>query len=136
MSTRELKEKLKIKFETGTFTPEDFPAFFDVFSYLGNETEDIQEEAEDWNRIIEFEFVGLDSFWVQIAEGHFSSGSGPKSDANLRLSLDADTAVKIFIGKKDAEAALNAGELKISGDFPDAARFYEILELVLGEIEY
>ena len=136
MSTQELKEKLKTKFETGTLALEDFPAFFDVFCYLGNEIDDIQDEAEDWNRIVEFELVGLNSFWIQIKDGHFSSGSGSEPKANLRLSMDASTAVEIFIGKKDAEAALNAGELKISGDFTDAVRFYEILELVLEEIEY
>ena len=136
MTLAQTKEALKIKFETGEFTADDIPDFFDVFSYLGNEIKEIQDEAEGWNRIVEFELIGVGSYWIQIQAGKFSNGSGTNSEAHLRLNLPATAAAEIFVGEKDAEAALNSGELKISGDLPDAMRFYEILEIVLEEIEY
>lgn len=136
MSSAQLKETLKTKFETGEFTAADLPAFFTVFSYLGNETEEIQEEVEGWHRIVELELVGVGSFWIQIESGRFSQGTGHNTAAHLRLKMDAITAAQIFTGEKDGETALNSGELKIAGDLPDAIRFYEILEMVLEEIEY
>jgi hypothetical protein len=136
MSSVQLRETLKAKFNNGEFAAEDLPSFFDVFSYLGNENDDIQDVAQGWNRIVEFELVGVGLFWIQIQDGKFTNGSGSNPDANLRLKMDATTATKIFIGEKDAEAVLNAGELKIIGDLPDAIRVYELLELVLEEIEY
>ena len=136
MNGKERKETLKTKFETGQFTAADLPAFFDVFSDLGNEIEDLQEEAAGWNCIVELELAGTGSFWLRVQEEKFSNGTGSHPDANLHLNMSAEVAAQIFMGEKDGEAALNAGELKITGDLPDAIRFYEILELVLEEIEY
>jgi hypothetical protein len=135
MSSLQLKESLKAKFENGEFAETDMPSFFDVFSHLSNEVEDIQDVAKGWNSIVEFELTNAGSFWIQIRDGKFSNGTGNNPEASLRLNLSAATAVQIFVGEKDAEALLNSGELKVTGDFPDAVRFYEILELVLEEIE-
>ena len=135
MSSSQLKESIKAKFESGEFAATDMPAFFDVFSYLGNQVADIQDVAEDWNCVVEFELSGVGSFWIQVQDGKFSNGTGNNPDASLYLSLSAGAAAQIFIGEKDAESMLNSGELKLTGDFPDAARFHEILELVLEEIE-
>ena len=135
MSTLHLKESLKAKFENGEFEETDLPSFFDVFSHLGNEVEDIQDVAKGWTSVVEFELADTGSFWIQVQDGKFSNGTGNNPDASLRLSLSPATAVQIFVGEKDAEALLNSGELKVTGDFPDAVRFYEILELVLEEIE-
>ena len=135
MSEKEHKEILKDKFENGTFTPDDIPVFFDIFSELGNEVEDIQDAAKGWTSVVEFELIESGSFWIQIRDGEFSNGAGGNPDASLKLSLSAETAAQIFVGEKEAESLLNSGELKVTGDFPDAVRIYEILELVLEEIE-
>ena len=135
MSSLQLKESLKAKFENGEFADTDLPSFFDVFSQLGNEVEDIQDVANGWNSVVQFELTDAGTYWVQIWDGKFSNGTGSNPDASLCLSLSAATAAQIFVGEKDAEALLNSGELKVTGDFSDAVRFYEILELVLEEIE-
>ena len=90
---------------------------------------------EGWDCIVEFELSGVGSFWIQVQDGKFTNGTGSNPDASLHLSLSAEAAAQIFIGEKDAESMLNSGELKLTGDFPDAARFHEILEIVLEEIE-
>lgn len=131
-----LKEELREKFETGELAPEDLPAVFDAFTYLGNQIDDIQDEVEGWNCVVEFDLTGLGTYWVAFEDQVFFNGVGKSQNADLRLILAAESAAQIFIGEKDAEAALNAGELKIDGDLPNAIRFSELLELVLEEIEY
>ena len=135
MSSLQIKESLKAKFENGEFADTDLPSFFDVFSHLGNEIEDIQDVVNGWNSVVEFELADAGSFWIQIRDGKFSNGTGNNPEASLRLSLSAATAAQIFVGEKDAESLLNSGELRITGDLEDATRFHEILELVLEEIE-
>ena len=136
MNDSQLKETLKNKMENGEFTVADIPTFFQVFSYLGNEIEDLQEEVEDWNCVIEFEMAGLGTYWLAIKDVQFSTGEGPHADTRLRLILTADDAAKVFSGERDAEAAFTSGELKIEGDLPDAFKLHELIELVLEEIEY
>ena len=132
----EHKELLRQKFENGDLSPSDLPIFFEVFSQLGNQIDDLQDEVQDWNCVVEFELSGLGAYWVAFEDQNFTNGTGPASNPNLRLTMPALAAAEIFTGQKDAEAALNSGELKISGDLPLAIRFYELLELVLEEIEY
>ena len=136
MSDSQLREALKRKFESREFAPADLPAFFEVFSQLGNRIEDIQDEVHGWDQIVEFDLEGVGVFWTAIEDGGFSNGSGPRPDAQLRLVMSGSTAAKIFLGEVDAEAALNSGTLKLEGDLQVGIRFYELLELVLEEIEY
>ena len=110
--------------------------FFGVFSQLGNQIEDLQDEVDGWNQVIEFPLTGVGAFWIAIEDGSFSNGRGTRPDSQLRLVMSGKTAVQIFLGEKDAEAALNSGELKLEGDLQDGIRLYELLELVLEEIEY
>lgn len=132
----ELKEIINQKIQDGEFEAADLANFFTVFCQLGNEIDDLQEEVEGWNRVILINLEAAGSFWLKLSDGKFTNGTGKIENANLFLTLDADLAAQIFIGEKDAEAALNAGELKIAGDLPDAMKFHELLELVLEEIEY
>ena len=136
MYDSQLRGTLKSKFEHGDLAPADLPAFFDVFSQLGNQVEDIKDEVEGWDQVVEFDLAGAGTFWILIEDGQFSNGVGRHPDARLRLVMDAGIAVQIFLGEKDAEAALNSGELKLVGDLQDGIAFYELLELVLEEIEY
>ncbi len=133
---KQKKEALRTKIQTGKFAPEDLPTFFDVFSYLGNEIDDIQAESEGWNRLVELELTGVGSFWIQTENGVFANGTGTNDVAHLHLKMDTSIAVQIFMGQKEADSALDSGKLQVTGDLPDAIRFYEILELILEEIEY
>jgi hypothetical protein len=136
MSDSQLRKALKRKFDSREFAPTDLPAFFEVFSQLGNQIEDIQDEVDGWDQVVEFDLQGTGVFWIAIEGGRLSNGSGSRPDAQLRLVMSGSTAAQIFLGEVDAEAALNSGGLKLEGDLQTGIRFYELLELVLEEIEY
>ena len=136
MTESSLKETLKNKMEEGSFAPEDLPAFFEVFSQLGNQIEDLQDEVKGWDSVVEFELTGSGIYWIAIADTKFTNGTGTHPGTRLRLIMSAEDAAAIFAGDKNAESALNAGELKLEGAFPDAVKLYDLLELVLEEIEY
>jgi hypothetical protein len=136
MSDSQLKETLKNKLENGDFTSTDLPAFFEVFSRIGNQIEDLQEEVKGWDRVIEFEMAGVGTYWLVIQDGHFSTGSGARPDTHLRLIMAASEVAMIFSGEKDTEAVLASGALKLDGNLLDAIKLYKLIELVLEEIEY
>lgn len=135
MFDRTLKEQVNTKIQDGEFEISDLPAFFEVFSQLGNQVEDLQDEVDEWDCVVEFEMVESGTYWLSIEDGQFTTGIGSHPETRLRLIMAASDAVKIFSGEKDAEAALNSGELKLEGDLPDAIKLHFLIELVLEEIE-
>lgn len=136
MTGSQLKDTLKKKLGEGTFTSVDLPVFFELFVQLGNQIDDLQDEVIGWNRVVEFQLTGSGTYWVSINDSRFMGGTGSHPGTDFRLNMHADTAAGIFSGVKDAEAALNAGDIVIDGDLPDAIRLYDLIELVIEEIEY
>jgi len=131
-----LKETLNKKIQNGEFQASDFSDYFKVFCHLGNTVEDLQDEVEGWNRNIQIDMDGSGCYWISVNNGEFTTGEGSIDDAHLILSASAEATVKVFSGELDGEAAFLSGALKVSGDLPDAIRFYEMLGLVIEEIEY
>ncbi len=131
----DLKKTFKQKIQDSKVEATDLADFFMVICQLVNDINDIQDEAAGWDCKIQFNLEGAGHFWISVSAGKFSTGEGEIENANLTLALTAREAAQIFTGEKDAEAALKSGALKIHGDLPDAIKFYEVLELVLEEIE-
>ena len=57
------KEALMDKIESGTFGIEDLEDYLTLFLEISNESEDIQEEVEGWNRVLQIKLsdTGVDS---------------------------------------------------------------------------
>lgn len=136
MINEAVKEDLNEKIQEGEFDVADIPAYLTLFCEMGNETEDLQEEAEDWNRRIHLVMEGLGTHWITIEDGRFATGEGAIENPNLVLTLDALEAAMIFAGDKDAKAAYMSGALKVDGDLPDAVKMQTFIEIVIEEIEY
>ncbi len=132
----ELKEALNQKIQAGEFGVDDFANFLTIFCQLGNNIDDLQDAAEDWNRKVQIVLDEIDSFWIAVEGGKFTAGKGKIDDANLTLAAAAKNAAQVFSGEQDGETAFLSGALKVQGDLPDAIKFHELLELVIEEIEY
>ena len=59
MINEAVKEELNEKIQEGEFEAADIPAYLILFCEMGNEIEDMQEEAEDWSRRINLVLEGL-----------------------------------------------------------------------------
>ncbi len=132
----ELKESLNQKIQVGEFGVADFANFLTIFCQLGNNIADLQDEVEDWNRKVQITLGEIGSYWIAVKNGKFATGEGKIDDANLTLNAAAEVAARVFSGEQDGETAFLSGALKVQGDLPDAIKFYELLELVIEEIEY
>jgi len=131
----QIKDQLNEKFQEGEFKTADIPAYLALFCEMGNELEDMQELAEDWNRRIALVLEGLGVYWIAVIDGWFTTGEGAVESPNFKLIISAEDAAQIFTGDKDAQAAYMSGVLKIEGDLPDAVKMQTLIEIVGEEIE-
>ena len=129
------KEAIMDKIESGSFGIDDLEDYLELFLSVSNESEDVQEEVEGWNRKLFISLSDTSNFWLQIAEGKFTSGKGDVTDGDVTLEMSGETAAGVFTGEIDATSAYMSGELKIVGPLPDAVKFRTLTELVREELE-
>ncbi len=129
------KQAILDKIDDGTFGSADLDEYLVLFIEVCNESEDIQEEVEDWDRVFQIQMEGKEDFYFTIKEGKFSSATGTAADKDITLEMEAETAAGIFSGEVDATSAYMSGELKIQGALPDAVKFRTLTELVREELE-
>ncbi len=130
-----LKDSVLDKIEEGTFSMDDLPDFFAVFTQLCNCTEDIQDEVEGFNRKFQYKIDGKPYAWMKVENLKFSMGSGEIDSPDITLDMSSSLAVGIFSGAVDPTAAYMNGELKVDGIINDALVFRTILDIVQDELE-
>jgi len=130
-----LKDSVLDRIEEGTFSIENLPDFFTVFTQLCNCTEDIQDEVEGFNRKFQYRIDGKPYAWMKVDHQKFSMGSGEISSPDITLDMTSELAVGIFSGAIDPTAAYMNGELKVDGIINDALIFRTILDIVQDELE-
>jgi putative sterol carrier protein len=135
MANKELKTKLTAKIEDGDLGPDDLPEYLSLFCEICNESEDVQEEAEGVNIKFQFLLEGGAPFWLQIADGKFSQGSGTIEGPDNTLRASSGDGTMILIGDKDATGAYQSGALKVEGHLPNAVKLRTFIEIVREEIE-
>jgi putative sterol carrier protein len=131
----ELKQSLAKKISEGEFTASDLPDFLTLFCEICNESEDIQSEAKAWNTKLQIDITDGDKFWLTIADGNFSCGSGEIETPDTTLRTSADVAARVFTGDKDATAAYMEGSLKIDGKTTDALKLRGVIGNVLDQLQ-
>jgi len=129
------KEAIMDKIESGSFGIADLEDYLILFLGVSNESEDVQEEVEGWNRKLFIKLSDTDNFWLKIEDGKFTSGKGDADDCDVTLEMTGETAAGVFTGEIDATSAYMSGELKIIGPLPDAVKFRTLTELVREELE-
>lgn len=135
MVNEDLKAKILEKIDGGTFGVEDFEDYLTLFLEIANESEDVAEEVEGWDRTFLIKITDGKPFWLKIADGKFSSGKGACEDPDISLEMTSDTCAGVFSGETDATSAYMSGDLKIQGPLPDAVKFRTLTELVREFLE-
>ncbi|MHA1730980.1 MAG: SCP2 sterol-binding domain-containing protein [Promethearchaeota archaeon] len=128
---KELQEKI----DEGTMDVNDIPDYLTIIVDIANESEDIQEEIEGWDRVFQFKVENGPEAWLSIKDGKFEGGVGTKEDADVTLEMGSDVGAGIFSGEVDATSAYMSGDLKVIGPLPDAVKFRTLTEMVREEIE-
>lgn len=135
MVDEELKEKLMGKIDDGSFGVGDLEEYMKLMTQVANESDDVKEEIEGWDRSFLFHLIGSDNFFLTIKENALSAGKGDLDTPDVTLECSGDTAAGIFTGEIDATSAYMSGDLKITGPLPDAVKFRTIVELVREELD-
>jgi putative sterol carrier protein len=135
MLNEELKQRLARKISEGEFTATDLPDFLTVFCEVCNESEDVQSEVKAWNAKLQFDITDGDKFWLTVANGNFTCGSGDIEAPDTTLRTSGDVAARVFTGDKDATSAYMEGSLKIDGKLPEALKLRGIIGIVLDKLQ-
>ena len=129
----EKKEFYKDKIESGEFEEDDIHDYLTFFTEMCNESDDVKEETDRWNRRSQFRLEGIEDAWFVVNDNEFSYGKGDiEGDPDITLEMSSYIAKGIFTGEVDAKAAYMAGDLKLVGNLPDAVRFRDLIEIVRG----
>jgi putative sterol carrier protein len=135
MLNEELRQRLAKKISEGEFTSADLPDFLTVFCEMCNESEEVQSEVKAWNAKLQLDITDGDKFWLTIANGNFTCGSGEIEAPDTSLRTSGDVAARVFTGEKDATAAYMEGSLKIDGKLPEALKLRSIIGIVLDRLQ-
>lgn len=128
------KELQKI-IDDGTFSAADFQGFWQNFVEMANDSDDVQDETEDWDKKIQFDIGGSTDFWIKTKNGQFSMGQGKIEDPDVSMRISEDDAIKMFAGQLDSTDAYLSGKLKIEGNMDDAQKFGSITQIIRDELE-
>ena len=131
----ELRQRLAEKISESEFTATDLPDFLTVFCEICNESEDIQSEAKAWNAKFLIDITDGDRFWLTIADGKFTCGTGDIEAPDTTLRTSGDVAARVFTGEKDATSAYMDGSLKIGGNQREALKLRGVIGIVLDRLQ-
>jgi len=135
MLNEELRQRLAKKISEGEFTSADLPDFLTVFCEVCNESEEVQSEVETWNAKLQLDITDGDKFWLTIANGNFTCGSGDIEAPDTTLRTSGDVAARVFTGEKDATSAYMDGSLKIGGNQREALKLRGVIGIVLDKLQ-
>lgn len=135
MLNEELKQRLAKKISEGEFTASDLPDFLTVFCEVCNESEEVQSEVEAWNAKLQLDITDGDKFWLTIANGNFTCGTGEIEAPDTTLRTSGDVAARVFTGEKDATSAYMDGSLKIGGNQREALKLRGVIGIVLDRLQ-
>jgi len=130
-----LRDKIQDKIDDGDFGMDDLKDFFTVFIQISNNTEDIQDEVEGFDRTFLFKINGSPTAWFSIKDARLEMGSGDIENPKITLDMSEELAIGIFSGRVDPTQAYMNGDLKVDGVINDAIVFRNILDLVQEEME-
>ena len=131
----ELKQRLAKKISESEFSASDLPDFLTAFCEISNETEEIKTETQGWSSKLQLDITDADKFWLQAADGTFTSGTGSIDSPDATLRTSGDIAARVFTGEKDATAAYMEGSLKVDGKLTDALKLRTIIGMVLEKLQ-
>ncbi|MHA1794024.1 MAG: SCP2 sterol-binding domain-containing protein [Promethearchaeota archaeon] len=114
------KEELAQILDNGELTIDHVLDFFKVLAEIANESEDIQDEIEGWDRVLLFDVENGPKVTMIVKEGKFEIKDGADGSPDITLSMNADVAIGVLSGETDATSAYMAGDLKVTGPLPDA----------------
>jgi putative sterol carrier protein len=130
-----LKDMILDRIDEGSFGIEDLKDYFTVFTQICNNTEDVQDEVEGFDRTFVYKINGRPVAWLSIKDKRFEMGSGGVEAPDITLEMTEAVAVGMFSGQVDPTAAYMSGDLRIDGVINDAIVLRNILNLVYEEME-
>jgi putative sterol carrier protein len=130
-----LRDAILDKIEEGSFGMEDLKDYFTVFTQISNNTEDIQDEVEGFDRTFLYKISGRPVAWLSIKDGKFEMGLDGIEGPDITLDMSEEVAIGMFSGQVDPTAAYMSGDLRVDGVINDAIVLRNILNLVYEEME-
>ena len=130
-----LSDMILDKIAEGSFGVEDFKDYFTTFTQIANNTEDVQDEVEGFDRTFLDKINGTPFAWLRIKDKTFEMGSDGIEGPDVTLDMTEEVAIGMFSGQIDPTAAYMSGDLKVDGVINDALVLRNILNLVYEEME-
>ncbi len=84
---------------------------------------------DDWSSVIQFDLIGEDPFYLQIANAAASFHNGKVENPDVVLSGRSDAFFDVITGKLDPDEAYVMKKYAVKGSVVDAMKFRRISEL-------
>jgi len=130
-----LRDMILDKIDDGSFGMEDLKDYFTLFTQISNNTEDVQDEVEGFDRTFLYKISGRPVAWLRIKDKRFEMGSDDIERPDLTLDMSEEVAIGVFSGQVDPTAAYMSGDLRVDGAVNDAIVLGNIMDLVHEEME-
>ncbi len=135
MVDKALAKELKDKIEKDSITVADIPKYLNVIKEVAKESEEIQDEIDGWVKTVQFKVIDKLDAWISFDNGEVDVAVGNKVNADVTLTMDEATAVRLFAGRVDGASAYMAGSLKVVGPLPDAIKFNTVSNIIRDELQ-
>lgn len=131
-----LRASIIHKVNTSTFEIEDIPSYMQVLVEICNSNESIQKKSKKSNLKFQFRIVPGSSYWINIANGKFTTGDGEMNSPDVIIEMNKNIAAGIFTGEVNAASAYMSKQIKFIGPLRHGMKFQQWTNAVKKELGF
>ena len=129
-----IQEELIGKLDKASLSASDLNEYYEIYTKIANELDDIREFSEDWNATISFSTESEADHWIKIEKNHLSFGMGQIDNPDVNYKISAHEFLLILSGYNDYILSLLNARLTIEGSISDSDKFIWIDSKIRGKM--
>ncbi len=95
-----------------------------------NKTADAKDLLTGWNKVLQFNLVGEDPFYIEAKDGQVLLHDGKHANPDVTFKATSEFFLKIIKGDVNPDEAFLSRKYEVSGSIIDASKFRRLAEIV------
>ena len=101
-----------------------------LLATYANKTPETADLLLDWNKVIQFNLLGEEPFYVEAKDGVVAVHDGKHEKPDVTFKATSEFFLKIIKGEANPDEAFLTRKYEISGSIVDASKFRRLAEVV------